>query len=98
MSFVCLISREAINSPISDKKKGNIAKLTATSSCDNVVLEWRLAKELQEMGMIDDRIFPLLIGDKDPNSSVHSDYFSSGCGLNLSLLDVVITLVEVKLK
>ena len=60
--FVPVISRDAINSLI--KVWQNFSKLKADSSCDNVLLEYRMAIKLRERGMIA-WICPLFIGDED---------------------------------
>jgi hypothetical protein len=93
-TFVCLLSREAINSPTVARR--NLANLTTRSPCDNVVLEWRLATELQELGYIGG-ILPLLIGDCDPTTSQYSHYFRSGCHPALAN-DVAVDSIECKLR
>eukprot|EP00607_Mallomonas_marina_P006753 CAMPEP_0182439818 /NCGR_PEP_ID=MMETSP1167-20130531/86670_1 /TAXON_ID=2988 /ORGANISM="Mallomonas Sp, Strain CCMP3275" /LENGTH=1314 /DNA_ID=CAMNT_0024633607 /DNA_START=1523 /DNA_END=5467 /DNA_ORIENTATION=- len=90
--FVCLLSRGAIKNPKNDAQ--NWEKLTETSRCDNVVLEWRLALELKERGMTEG-IFPVMIGDKD-EKGIYSIYSRSGC--NPSSPDIVIESVEKKLR
>lgn len=74
-TFVCLLSRGAINH--TELKRQNFSYLNEESSCDNVALEWRLALELKERGMLTG-IFPIFIGDKS-DDGVYSDYFKSGC-------------------
>jgi hypothetical protein len=82
--FVCLLSRNAINHP--DKPWQNFCKLEAGSRCDNVLLEWRLALELRERGMIEG-VFPVFIGNVSESedastgakSFTYSDYFATGC-------------------
>ena len=59
-AFVPLLSRQAINHP--DIIHQNFEKLTTDSRCDNVYLEYRLALELREMGLVE-KIFPVMIGD-----------------------------------
>ena len=56
--FLPLISKPAI-----EKK---FAELELDSQCDNVLLEYRLAVELQSRGLIE-RIFPVFLGDPAPN-------------------------------
>ena len=90
--FVCLLSRGAINSP--DKSWQNFSKLEKTSKCDNVLLEWRLALELQDRGMIEG-VYPVFIGDMD-ESGVYSNYFRSGCHPS-PLADCTVDSVESKL-
>ena len=102
--FVCLLSRNAINHP--DKAWQNFCKLEAGSRCDNVLLEWRLALELQERRMIEG-VYPILIGDKSSMSSSddddgakvvqYSEYQSSGCHPS-QLPDVAVGAVESKLR
>jgi len=74
-NFVCLLSQGAIRNPVSDRS--NFEKLAVDSSCDNVLLEWRLALELKERGMIEG-LFPVMIGNKGPDG-LYSNYFGSGC-------------------
>lgn len=59
-AFVPLLSRQAINH--SEVAHQNFEKLTTDSRCDNVYLEYRLALELREMGLVE-KIFPVMIGD-----------------------------------
>ena len=75
-TFVCLLSKGAINHPTIDRQ--NFSKLTATSACDNVFLEHRLALELRCLGLIE-RIFPLMIGDFDETSKKYGSFFGGGC-------------------
>lgn len=77
-TFVAILSRDAINS--SNKTRQNFSELTENSPCDNVLLEWRLALELKERGMIEG-IFPLFVGDllSEDGTQQYSDYFASGC-------------------
>lgn len=93
-TFVCLVSREAVNSAAVERR--NVTKLESNSQCDNVILEWRLAQELFDMGMLNG-IYPLLIGDKDPTTSEYSDYFKSGCNPTFST-NVVVDSIEGKLR
>ena len=55
-SFVPLLSRNAIKNPSNFNM--NFEKLTETSRCDNVYLEYRLALELREMGFLE-KIYPV---------------------------------------
>ena len=89
--LVNLLSRDAIKCPTRDWH--NIEKLAEGSKCDNVLLEWRLALELHERGMIEG-IFPVMIGDKRPYGE-YSNYFSSGCNPNPP--DIVVHALESKL-
>jgi len=68
-------------------------KLQESSRCDNVLLEWRLALELKERGMIEG-IFPVMIGEKEI-SGTFSYYFTSS--FNPSPPDVVVDRLEKKL-
>lgn len=56
----------------------NFLNLTNSSGIDNVLLEYRLAAELQKRNMID-LICPIFIGDYDKNTNCYSNYFKSGC-------------------
>ena len=55
--FMPVLSRGAVR---------GLENLTANSARDNVLLEWRLALELVERGLVE-RIVPLLLGDADAN-------------------------------
>jgi len=90
--LVCLMSRGAIKHPTLDSR--NFETLGVESRCDNVLLEWRLALELKERGMIEG-VFPVMIGDLGPDGE-YSDYFKSGC--NPTAPDIVVESVEAKLK
>jgi len=89
--LVCLLSRESIKSPTRDWH--NIEKLVETSKCDNVLLEWRLALELKDRGMLEG-VFPVMIGDKDSNGE-YSNYFVTSC--NPAPPDIVVEALETKL-
>ena len=89
--MVCLLSRGAIKNPAKDWQ--NIEKLRTDSRCDNVLLEWRLALELKDRGMIKG-IFPVLIGDRSIDGE-YSNYFSGGCNPNPP--DLVVEALEAKL-
>eukprot|EP00607_Mallomonas_marina_P010574 CAMPEP_0182422392 /NCGR_PEP_ID=MMETSP1167-20130531/8069_1 /TAXON_ID=2988 /ORGANISM="Mallomonas Sp, Strain CCMP3275" /LENGTH=705 /DNA_ID=CAMNT_0024600411 /DNA_START=348 /DNA_END=2465 /DNA_ORIENTATION=- len=92
-TFVCLLSREAIKSE--SRSYQNFETLKEDSRCDNVLLEWRLALDLKERGMIEG-IFPVMIGDKDANG-FYSNYFGSGCHPAL-LPDIVVESIESKVR
>lgn len=81
--FLPLLSRNAINN--SSIEKQNLASLSRSGYCDNVLLEHRLAMELAERGIIRN-IYPVLIGDfvVDDSGGSYSDYFTSGCHPKLS--------------
>ena len=74
-SFIPLLSREGI--------KG-FSDLNEHSRCDNVLLEYRMAQELRSAGFIE-RIFPVMIGDKENimidnnNYYLYNDYLQNGC-------------------
>ena len=55
-----LLSRGAINS--STSLRSNFTKLAPDSRCDNVLLEYNLAFELRERGLIE-FVFPIMLGD-----------------------------------
>jgi len=74
-SIVCIISRGGMKNP--DCTWMNFEKLERDSRCDNVLLEWRLALELKERGMIQG-IFPVMVGDVDSNGQ-YTNYFKCGC-------------------
>jgi hypothetical protein len=57
--FICVMSRDAINSSSSDNR--NFTKLQKGSPCDNVLLEWRMALDLQKLGLLA-RIYPVGFG------------------------------------
>ena len=81
-----LLSREAINHPSIDRQ--NFSKHVATSRCDNVLLEYTLALELYERGLVK-VIYPILVGDivtaEAPGTQqqqpmyYYSNYWASGC-------------------
>ena len=74
-NLVCVLSRSGVKNPT--KPWMNFEKLEKTSKCDNVLLEWRLALELKERGMLRG-IFPVMVGDV-MESGENSNYFTSGC-------------------
>jgi hypothetical protein len=96
--FVCILSRGAINAE--GNKRQNFGLLEENSPCDNVLLELRLALELQELGLIE-KVFPVLIGDKssageggeDGEQAKYVNFFSSGC-LPSAMPDVPVRAVE----
>lgn len=59
-----------------------------------MLLEWRLALELKDRGMLEG-VFPLMIGDAGADGK-YSNYFKSGCNPNAP--DVVVQSVETKLR
>ena len=58
------MSRESINSTTAASR--NFSYLEETSPVDNVFLEYRLALELRDMGLLE-HIYPVMIGDYDEN-------------------------------
>ena len=91
-AFVPLLSRDAINNPIEGKP--NFSKLTLESPVDNVLLEYRMAVELQGLGLIE-YLFPVFIGDIDMETKKYGHYYGSKC--HPELPDVSIKSVEKKL-
>ena len=89
-AFAPLLSRSGLES---------FEGLTESSSCDNVLLEYRLALELQSFNLLE-AVFPVMIGDSsgdstDPRSCSYTNYFKSGCSPNCP--DISVKSVEVKL-
>jgi hypothetical protein len=76
-TFVCLLSRGAINSPFPSKRQ-NFSQLHMDSPCDNLLLEIRLAVELQEIGFLE-KIFPVFVGDLDMEKNSYGNYFHENC-------------------
>ena len=77
----------------------NFESLTESSRCDNVLLEYRLAAELNSFNLIK-FVFPIMIGDSsgdsaDPRACSYTNYYKSGCSPNCP--DVVVNSVEEKL-
>jgi hypothetical protein len=66
-AFVCLLSRGALAHPTNSRQ--NFSLLSATSACDNVLLEHQLALEMLAMGMLD-YVFPVFIGEEDGSRSL----------------------------
>lgn len=103
-TFVCLMSRHAINHP--DVESQNFSMLKPDSRCDNVFLEYRLALELRGLGFIE-KVFPVMIGDTLPpepaaepaaepsTNTVYGKFFATGCCPRAA--DVVVAAVEAKL-
>ena len=61
----------------------SLEHLTESSRCDNVLLEYRLALELQSFNLLE-AVFPVMIGDSsgdstDPRACTYTNYFKSGC-------------------
>ena len=80
--FAPILSRDAFVNI-----NNSILTLTNNSPIDNVLLEYRLAIDLQKHNMIE-LICPIMIGDL--NNDVYSNYFQSGCHPNLASMDSVV--------
>lgn len=104
--FVCIISNDSINHET--KPSQNFAALALDSKVDNVLLEYRFALELRDLGLIE-KIFPIMIGAPlydavdnsnerrsihvDASASHYSNFFASG-GMPLFKSDIYVALVE----
>lgn len=92
--FVCLISRGAINNP--NNRRANFTLLKADQvDADNVLVEWRLALELQQRLLIR-TVYPIMIGDatvSEDDVKTYSNYYPSGCH-PLELPDYSVSSVE----
>ena len=94
-AFVALLSRAGMKNEAEIRQ--NFEGLTGSSRCDNVLLEYRLALELQSIGLLQ-AVFPVMIGDSsgdstDPRACTYTNY--SGCAPKCP--DIVVTSVEEKL-
>ena len=58
--FLAILSKGAVNHPV--RSNQSFAKLVSTSPCDNVLLEHRLALDMQKRGMMA-KLFPIMIGE-----------------------------------
>jgi hypothetical protein len=74
-TYVCLLSKEAVNHPTIFAQ--SFRNLNASSPCDHVYLEMRLAIELKGLGMID-KVFPVFCGEYNAKRKVFEDFFSTG--------------------
>ena len=75
----------------------DIAKLSATSACDNVCLELELALQMKSRGSA---ILPLMVGDlvsQESLGEVYTDFFESGC-LPRPIPDVRVEKLHAKLR
>ena len=77
----------------------NFETLTESSRLDNVLLEYRLAVELNSFNLIE-FVFPIMIGDcsgdcADPRACSYTNYYKSGCGPRCP--NIVVKSVEEKL-
>jgi hypothetical protein len=91
--FLCLLSKNAL---FGCRKGGahchRIDTLTPDSPCDNVLLEWRMALELKEMGLLS-KICPVFIGDEI--EGVYDKYLSHK---HPDLPGVAVSSIESKLR
>ena len=90
-AFVALLSRGGLQ---------NFEHLTESSRCDNVLLEYRLALELQSSNLLE-AVFPVMIGDSsgestDPKACTFTHFFKSGCSPK-GLPNIIVTSVDEKL-
>lgn len=86
--FLPVISKAAI--------KQRFEALREDSDCDNVLLEHRLAGELQARGLIE-RIFPVFVGETDTATGQFGDFFRQGAAPSPASAACVAS-VETKLK
>ena len=89
-AFIPLLSRAGLH---------NFERLAESSLCDNLLLEYRLALELQSFNLIE-FVFPIFIGDSsgdstDPRACTYTNYYTSDCSPNCP--DLVVKSVEEKL-
>jgi TIR domain len=98
--FVCLLSRNAINHP--NKPVQNFNSLESSSKADSVLIEWNLALEFAERGLLT-KIYPIMIGDKVITETegepmvTYTNYFSSGCHPS-GCRDIIVESVELRMK
>jgi len=92
---VPILSREAINHP--SEPAHNFAALSASSPCDDLLLEFTLGLELRERNLIT-FVFPVMIGDKSAGQRSdevnYGGYFSQGCHPNCDSSVVVSAVVD----
>ena len=91
-AFVCVLSKEAINSAL--PRGSNFANLVDSSPVDNVLLEYNLALEFREAGLLD-KIFPLMVGEKDVSTGIYDNFFA--CGAKPNAPEIAVCSVEDKL-
>ena len=94
-----LIKSRALVALLSRAGLQNFESLTESSRCDNVLLEYRLAIELQSFNLLE-FVYPVMIGDSsgdsaDPRACTYTNYFKSGCSPNCP--DITVKSVEEKL-
>lgn len=87
--FIPLLSGDAINNHQFDKQ--NFSKLQSSSPCDNVLLEYILALELHDRGLIS-KIYPVFIGNQH-NSNI-GNYFHDECHPSLKGKVIVKSVIE----
>jgi hypothetical protein len=95
--FLPIISRGAIKTVDASNNNvwGNWEALTASSGCDNVLLEHRAALECRDRGLLE-AVVPLFVGDETaPPSGIRGEYFKGGCEPKPA--DVVVASVEAEL-
>ena len=90
--FVALLSGGAVNHP--SRANQNFSKLREDSACDNVLLEHRLALDLQKRGLLS-KIYPIMIGEFSEQTERYGGY--AWPDLN-GVSDVVVDSVEKKLR
>ena len=74
----------------------DVRKLAENSRCDNVLLEYNLALELNKNKLNSTAIMPLFVGDKD-DSGQYTHFFESGCMPKLEQ-DVVVHQISEKVE
>ena len=89
--FVALISEDAVAHPTNDRSC--FSRLSATSACDNVLLEHQFALELEELGMLE-YIYPVMIGKRVGGRYDRFNMSSYGALPNVSVQDVQKKLTE----
>jgi hypothetical protein len=90
--FLCLMSQNALFDKNNSRQR--IDLLEAGSYCDNVLLEWRIALELKEMGLLS-KICPVLIGNCEDGTDAYDNYLHHSRPV---LPDVVVSSIESKLR
>lgn len=74
----------------------NFSSLTADSSCDNVLLEHALALEQRERGIIK-AIFPVFVGEVEPTTGQHGNFFRDH-GIPGCSREAAVTAVDAKVR
>ena len=86
--FLPILSRHAINHPTDTRQ--SFANLLSNSPCDNVLLEYVLANEMEARGFLH-YVYPLFVGELSSSDGTFCNYFGSGChprAPNISVDDV----------